>query len=235
MSDFDKEAERERLREKYEQEQADREATEKMSELLLKGATMTNAHCSDCGDPIFRYDGQEFCASCEKAIDRGDDGADRTDEADEADEGADESVDSDGTTDEADDGDGDHIEVATPSEDTRVQFGADASDGQPADEREAADRHERTQEDEPEGVPREQAEPTRAESKTERTRRPVPSVEPDPRDPDTGGGLAEARESLARTLARLSRRAEAAEDPAQAREYLEAAREAAEALAALRR
>jgi len=64
MSDFDKEAERERLREKYESEREDREATQQMSELLLKGATMTNSHCGNCGDPIFRYDGQEFCPSC---------------------------------------------------------------------------------------------------------------------------------------------------------------------------
>jgi len=70
MSDFDKEAERERLREKYEQDKQKREATEQMSELLLQGATMTNAHCSTCGDPVFRYDGQEFCPTCEKAVDR---------------------------------------------------------------------------------------------------------------------------------------------------------------------
>ena len=50
MSEFDKEAEREKLREKYEHEEQKREATEQMSELLLKGATMTNAHCSDCGE-----------------------------------------------------------------------------------------------------------------------------------------------------------------------------------------
>jgi len=63
-SDFDKEAERERLREKYEEDQADREAAQQMSDLLLKGATMTNAHCDQCGSPIFRSDGQEFCPSC---------------------------------------------------------------------------------------------------------------------------------------------------------------------------
>jgi len=74
MSDFDKEAEREKLREKYEQDEKRRKTTEQMSELLLKGATMTNAHCGDCGDPIFRYDGQEFCPTCQKPIDRGDRG-----------------------------------------------------------------------------------------------------------------------------------------------------------------
>lgn len=62
--DFDKEAEREKLREKYESEAEDRASTERMSELLLKGATMTNKHCGHCGDPIFRHDGQEFCPTC---------------------------------------------------------------------------------------------------------------------------------------------------------------------------
>jgi len=68
MSDFDKEAERERLREKYEREQEKRKSTEQMSELLLKGATMTNAHCNNCGDPIFRYDGEEFCPTCQQPV-----------------------------------------------------------------------------------------------------------------------------------------------------------------------
>ncbi|MFB6087533.1 MAG: Sjogren's syndrome/scleroderma autoantigen 1 family protein [Haloarculaceae archaeon] len=64
MSDFDKEAEREKLREKFERDEQKREATRQMSELLLKGATMTNRHCDNCGDPIFRYEGEEFCPSC---------------------------------------------------------------------------------------------------------------------------------------------------------------------------
>src|SRR6056297_2543928 len=103
MSDFDKEAEREKLREKYGEEDQKRKATEQMSELLLKGATMTNAHCTDCGDPIFRYDGQEFCPTCQKPVARDEDAAD---------------------------GDGDHIEVADPSDEATVQFGNDgATDG----------------------------------------------------------------------------------------------------------
>jgi hypothetical protein len=61
---FDKEAEREKLREKYEANQARREATQQMSELLLKGATMTDHHCDDCGSPIFRYEGEAFCPTC---------------------------------------------------------------------------------------------------------------------------------------------------------------------------
>jgi len=67
MSGFDEEAERERLREKYEENQEEREATQRMSELLLKGATMTNSHCDTCGDPLFRHDGQTFCPTCQAA------------------------------------------------------------------------------------------------------------------------------------------------------------------------
>ena len=55
--EFDKEAEREKLRRQLEREEEAREATEHMSDLLLKGATMTNKHCGECGDPIFRYQG----------------------------------------------------------------------------------------------------------------------------------------------------------------------------------
>jgi uncharacterized Zn finger protein (UPF0148 family) len=66
MSDgFDKEAEREKLREKLAEDEQKREHTQRMSELLLQGATMTNRHCDDCGDPIFRHDGQEFCPTCQ--------------------------------------------------------------------------------------------------------------------------------------------------------------------------
>jgi UPF0148 protein len=67
--DFDKEAERERLREKYDSTADDREVTERMSQLLLQGATMTNQHCETCGSPIFRYQGQEFCPTCQGETD----------------------------------------------------------------------------------------------------------------------------------------------------------------------
>ena len=75
MSGFDEESERERLREKYEQDQEKRASTQRMSELLLKGATMTNSHCDTCGDPIFRYDGQEFCPTCQAADGKADEQA----------------------------------------------------------------------------------------------------------------------------------------------------------------
>lgn len=71
MSDeFDREAERERLREKYERDKQKREASERMSELLLQGATMTNNHCPECQSPVFRYDGSEFCPTCEREVTR---------------------------------------------------------------------------------------------------------------------------------------------------------------------
>ncbi len=68
MSDFDREAEREKLREKYERDKEKREASERMSELLLQGATMTNRHCPECQSPVFRYEGREFCPTCEKEV-----------------------------------------------------------------------------------------------------------------------------------------------------------------------
>jgi len=65
MSDFDKEAEREKLRKKFARDDEKRTDTRRMSELLLKGATMTNKHCDQCSDPLFRYNGQTFCPSCQ--------------------------------------------------------------------------------------------------------------------------------------------------------------------------
>ena len=209
MSDFDKEAEREKLREKYERDQESREVAEKMSELLLQGATMTNAHCSACGDPIFRYDGQEFCATCEKPVDR--EGADEGGEESGGD--AEETADAEET---------ERIEVTSPSDDARVQFGS-GSEGQ---NDEAADREGTADQGASE---RQQSRP-----ETEPEERPARRPEPD-RASERAGDVSAARESLARTLARFSERAEATEDPQRAREHLAAAREAAEALSALRR
>jgi len=215
MSDFDKEAEREKLREKFEKEDEQRQATEQMSELLLKGATMTNAHCTDCGDPIFRYDGQEFCPTCQKPVarDRGEDGEDADDQ----------------------------IEVADPSDDATVQFGAseEAANGT---EREAEPTQERQsqQPSQPQQPPAQQA-PNQS----------VPSADPDhtrdtsPAEPQTATDrgspdaavtqhLSEAESLLAETVNRFARRAAETEEPRTAREHLKAAREAAETLDELR-
>jgi uncharacterized Zn finger protein (UPF0148 family) len=213
MSDFDKEAERERLREKYEQDQEEREVAEKMSELLLQGATMTNAHCSECGDPIFRYDGQEFCATCEKAVDRGD--------AD------------------ADDGD---IEVTTPDENAQVQFGGDdaAAEGAgnqppepeqppenaPTEQRSQAGTHSGERPARTDRPEQRQQESPGGQSQPARPRHSAPEADAD---------VSSARESLVRTLTRFSQQAEATDDPQRASDHLAAAREAAEALSALQR
>jgi len=82
--DFDREAEKKRLREKLEDDQESRQSTEHMSDLLLKGATMTNAHCDACGDPIFRYDGQEFCPTCGESVEDGDPSPEETTTGDES-------------------------------------------------------------------------------------------------------------------------------------------------------
>lgn len=231
MSEFDPEKERERLRKQYEREQQKREATEKMSELLLQGATMTNAHCSACNDPIFRYDGQEFCPTCERAIDRDDD----------AEEGAENG--------EATAEDADQIHVTNPDE-TRVRFGTDETDATPDGETHPTP----TPENDADGAA------VRESSTGEKPESPPPTAETPtanadhaaaPGDAGTSdalparpaaddpaaieGDLAAARESLVRTLTRYARAAESAEDPPRAREYLDVAREAARTLEALRR
>jgi uncharacterized Zn finger protein (UPF0148 family) len=219
MSDFDREAERERLRKKYEQDKKERETTERMSELLLQGATMTNAHCSECGDPIFRYDGQEFCATCERPVDR-EGGAD-----------AESGEDADGRTD---------VEVTAPSDDTRVVFGGDEADQPDATTQQGhSETGDRPQETTGPGDQRTDPETgddpaTRTGEQTRRHDHPTAAGGTGERRVDSGGGVEAARASLVRTLAAFSQRAEATDDPQRAREHLQAAREAAEALAALR-
>ena len=217
MSDFDKEAEREKLREKYGDDEDDRAATEQMSELLLKGATMTNAHCNDCGDPIFRFDGQEFCPTCQKPVDRGD-GA-----TDEAGEQAEQSS--------------DDIEVTTPEEDATVQFGGDA----PARDSQAQADGERT---DPAGESTQTPESTGDTGKPTAERDPqprrAPSVDPASTETPNSDGhattpptahLTNAQVLLAQTVEQYAQRARDTESPREATEYLEAAREAAETLA----
>lgn len=66
--EFDKAAERERLREKFEAEEADRASAQHMGELLLRGARMTDRHCPECGTPLFAEDGATFCPECEREV-----------------------------------------------------------------------------------------------------------------------------------------------------------------------
>jgi uncharacterized Zn finger protein (UPF0148 family) len=205
MSDFDKEAEREKLREKYGDETEDRETTQQMSELLLQGATMTNRHCDECGDPVFRHEGQEFCPTCQSP------GGDTAEDA-----GA--QSDSEGTqTGEA---------VARTADDDRQ--GAERASAAPGPGTGGDGR------DVP-STPSPQA-PTGASPSPRGDQSGDPRGErAPPRERSGAGGddLAEAQRSLARTLSRFARNAEAAEDPRAAKEHLAAAREAAQALSAL--
>ncbi|MFC7167173.1 Sjogren's syndrome/scleroderma autoantigen 1 family protein [Halospeciosus flavus] len=210
-ADFDKEAEKQRLREKYEQDQEDREATGRMSELLLQGATMTNKHCDTCGDPIFRYQGEEFCPTCRA------------------------------------EGQQQAQQQAAQRAQAQSQGQQQAAQQQPQQTQQTQQRVEQSETPDTSGrAASEQAEP--AQREVEPSRPPAPTENRAPAGESGGesdgerrrtdapaGGLGAARADLAQSVSTMARRAEAADDPRTAREYLEAAREAAEALAALPR
>ncbi|ELZ55005.1 MULTISPECIES: Sjogren's syndrome/scleroderma autoantigen 1 family protein [Halorubrum] len=260
MSDgFDKEAEREKLREKLADDEQKREHTQRMSELLLKGATMTNRHCDNCGDPIFRHDGREFCPSCGNEV-GGATGAN----ADENSAGA---ADSPATDADSPATDADSPPVANATPEGGVDAGtADPDPGAVPPDAGAVAPHAGTAETDaasadtsvdsgapengrspassPAAAPSGQPEPRRAEprrsSPDERSepdrsapRQAEPSPSASPRSAADAGGVDAARASLTRTLTRFARAAEETDDPRRARDHLEAAREAAEALAAL--
>jgi uncharacterized Zn finger protein (UPF0148 family) len=225
MSDgFDKEAEREKLREKLADDEEKREHTQRMSELLLQGATMTNRHCDDCGDPIFRKDGQEFCPTChttdaadvETAGNSGAAGRDPGVAGGSATTPGDgESSPATGENGTAGTGRADQGPVETPPEPP-----AGASEPSPAGSPERA---------------------TRTPDSTAAGSDPTAGAAEDPTATPASGGsasagstsVADARASLARTLNRFAAAAEETDDPRRARDHLQAAREAAEALAAL--
>lgn len=198
MSDFDPEAEREKLREQFAEDEARKESTERMSQLLLQGATMTDRHCDTCGDPIFRYDGQEFCPTCQA----GTNGQQQAAAGDAA------------AATSAREGDGDG---AATSQDA-AQSGARSPDSPPATT-DGADQQSPAQQ------------PDRADGETEGV---ADAGELRPGAPGDGGDLGAARDALARTLTRLARQAEAEDDPGRTRTYLAGAKEAAEALNAVR-
>jgi uncharacterized Zn finger protein (UPF0148 family) len=223
MSGFDKEAERERLREKYERDQEKRAATQRMSELLLKGATMTNSHCDACGDPIFRHDGQAFCPTCQTPG-----GAGKASDSDSDATAPDDAAEAGSQADTA------SASTAAPS--TPASTDDTAADGSAAPDADA-------DADAPAG--RDADDSRRAPSSVDGEGTPVRTTDAPVRDPTGGtsdvpsprssdaGDLGTARESLSRTLVRYARAAEDADDPRRATELLEAAREAAETLAAL--
>ncbi len=110
MSDFDKEAEREKLRQQYEADQQERKATQRMSELLLQGATMTGKHCDTCGDPIFRQNGTEFCPTCQQ----------QQPAEESPEEASDEGATAEGTSQTADDGSSEVEAAETSGQPARV-------------------------------------------------------------------------------------------------------------------
>lgn len=58
--------------------------TEIMSQYLQRGATMLGDHCDDCGNPLFRVQGDELCVVCRS---RDDDAGDRRGAAETAGDG----------------------------------------------------------------------------------------------------------------------------------------------------
>ncbi|GAA0278628.1 Sjogren's syndrome/scleroderma autoantigen 1 family protein [Halobacterium noricense] len=205
---FDEEAVREELREKYADD--DRGETERMSELLLQGATMTNQHCDRCGNPIFRYEGQSFCPNCQQAAEQ-----QQTAQQQAAQQQADTEGQAAQQPSQPAGGDADAAEGARASQPT----GNAAERQQPAEGRQPAERQQSTQ-----------------PAREQRREQPAPTEQPavDSELPNTSPS-GEAADALESSIAALARRAAGADDPRRAREFLEAAREAAEALDAIRR
>ena len=239
MSDgFDKEAEREKLREKFARDDEKREHTQRMSELLLQGATMTNRHCDECGDPIFRHDGREFCPTCQ-AGDRGD--TERDTESD-ARTTADTDVPSSPETTGTEPADTPRADVAettpeTPANGETASGGVDATAPPIGTEPRTGTRAN-------EAARGRSGDPSEASRARDSGGASGSGKEPSPRraegdraaersESGGAGTVDEARESLTGTLVRFAREAEATDDPRRARDNLRAAREAAEALAAL--
>ena len=214
MSEFDKEAEREKLRKKFEEEKKDREATQRMSDLLLRGATMTNAHCNTCGDPIFRHDGQEFCPTCQREVDTG---------ASAGGDGADVGDGSTGSAVEGAESEADTLDAASADE---AASGAATPNAAKTDETTSND-HESAP---TAGLDGAASAPTVDSQTTETGSGRVAGTG---RSAIDNGELVRANAALGETIEQLAIRAREADDPRQAREWLAAAREAAEALRAL--
>lgn len=205
MSDFDKEAEREKLRERFEREDQRREATQRMSDLLLKGATMTNKHCDSCGDPIFRQNDREFCPTCEEQRDGG----------------------TDRPTEEAD----------TAARDSETGSATSETGAETASEEPAADEDTRASGQPSADSASRQPQPT-APGDLQGDAREGPTSDSPARIPaaseESAVTLADGETALVEALVRFARLGAAADDPRRARDHLAAAREAAEALEALR-
>ncbi|SIR93963.1 Sjogren's syndrome/scleroderma autoantigen 1 family protein [Natronorubrum thiooxidans] len=241
MSDFDKEAEREKLREKYERDKQERQATQRMSDLLLKGATMTNSHCGTCGDPLFQQDGTTFCPSCHGNPDAvegtnleaqpAEESSDRPAATELPAHGEDRepAAESGSTDDEAAVGDRDADDqpqqpAETPADKrhTRATDSPSSADASDRDE-DASATETQPQTDTP---GRNTAAPATGDMRSAR-RPPATS-------PSASGDLEAAHASLVQALEKFAAEAAATDDPRYATECLEAAREASETLETLR-
>ncbi|WP_049969309.1 Sjogren's syndrome/scleroderma autoantigen 1 family protein [Haladaptatus cibarius] len=209
MSDFDKEAEREKLRQQYEAEKEERKATQRMSELLLQGATMTGKHCDTCGDPIFRQNGTEFCPTCQQQQPASNAPA----ESESAQNAENQEAQSETTSAEGTSTDATNIEVEQSNAETTGQSPQSGQSTAPSNQ------------------PR-RAPPSQTGTPHGRSPEPRTAVGQD--EPGTGG-LTEARNALVRKLTQLTREAEQTDDVGRVRELLAATREGAEALDALDR
>ena len=246
MSDeFDREAEREKLREKYERDRAEREASERMSELLLQGATMTNRHCPECHSPVFSYEGTEFCPTCQREVTGEGESAGAADDAP-----GEETASGVGTNGEA----GATADAeATPADDGTEP--AEQPEPEPTEgSRASGPRAEPESEPEPGPVDAETGptddvrEPRRRQPREEtrpapaRERRPARVDPPARREKPTADragadreGLGDAEAALVREITNLTRRAEETRDVGRKRDFFAAAREAAETLETVRR
>ena len=250
---FDKEAERERLREKYERDKQRRETTQRMSELLLKGATMTNQHCESCGSPLFRHDGEVFCPTCQGTREVVDEGTGSN--ADGADAGGADAGGADAGAADADGADADGADAGEAPDANEVTTSDDGFDfgGHDRDERRPAERDERRRTpDLGAAAGSGRSERNDVGGRSERSGRSSTSPPGDDGSPNReplldssrgpsahGSGveeapsLSQAKASLRRAIVSLSEQAAQSDDPGRAHALLEGTREAAEALAAL--
>ncbi|WP_439027932.1 Sjogren's syndrome/scleroderma autoantigen 1 family protein [Haloarchaeobius sp. DT45] len=217
MSEFDKEAEREKLRKKFAKEEEDRKSTQRMSELLLQGATMTNQHCDTCGDPIFRHKGQQFCPSCQAAGQE----AQRQQAQQQHQE----------TRQQQEAQQGQHPEQGETTANDEQAPAADAD--QSSTPQPVASPETRRAPPSQSGVDHGRQDQSRATMETETGGTSNQSARQRP--VGLAGEFGDAEASIAETIRYFSDAAANTDDPARARECLAAVKEAAQALGALRR
>lgn len=220
MSDFDKEAEREKLRKKYADDEESRADTKRMSELLLKGATMTNQHCDACSDPLFRHNGQIFCPTCQANGQEPD--AAQQSPASTAQSSPSPSAPTAETSPEHSQSETPPSAPSQPPSQPTSETSDTVTNGQSSASADAADPT-------PTDIA---ADSTPADIAAESPAGPSPTQPPNPSE-SSAEGLTAARQSLIGTVTRFSQRAAATDDPRRAKELLSAAREAAETLRAV--